>query len=264
LKLCADLREALPHLLRHAQPVATAPWRTYLAAAAQARPLRAASTNRLTGPEAITQLSLHLPESAIITTGVGQHQMWAMQYLKPRRARGFLSSAGFGTMGFGLPAAIGAKRAFPSATVIDIDGDGSLNMTINELSTCHRHRVAVKVFVVNNQWLGMVRQWQDMIYAGNRVASALHDPLEIMAPLEGGSPYPDFLSIARGYRIRAERVSQRSDLSEALTSFLTDPHEPYLLDVMVERESNVLPMMPSGKGYRDTIFRDSDADADET
>jgi len=264
VKLCADLREAVPLLLRHAKPLSTALWREYLASAAQARPLQAPSTNRLTGPEAITALSLSLPKEAIVTTGVGQHQMWAMQHLKPRKARGFLTSSGFGTMGFGLPAAIGAKNAFPRATVIDIDGDGSLNMTINELGTCHRHRIAVKVFVVNNQWLGMVRQWQDMIYAGNRVASALNDPLEIMAPPESRNPYPDFLSIARGYRIRAERVSALSELPRALTCFLNDPDEPYLLDVMVERESNVFPMIPSGKGYRDTIFREADAALDET
>jgi acetolactate synthase I/II/III large subunit len=264
LGVCADLREAFPQLLRIAKPVATEGWLAYLAAAAQARPLQAASTPRLTGPQAIATLSGRLPDDVIVTTGVGQHQMWAMQYLKPRKPRGFLSSSGFGTMGFGLPAAIGAKRGVPEATVVDIDGDGSLNMTINELSTCHRHGLGVKVFVVNNQWLGMVRQWQDMIYAGNRVASALSDPLELLGSSGGRAPYPDFLAIAAGYRVRSERVVQLTELPEALTRFLADPNEPYLLDIMVDRESNVLPMIPSGKGYRDTVFKNLGAGIYET
>src|SRR6202034_3090645 len=118
--------------------------------------------------------------------------------------------------------------------------------------TCRRHGLGVKVFVVNNQWLGMVRQWQDMIYGGNRVASALHDPWDVDTPYDNMSPYPDFLAIASGYRIRAERVTRLSELYEALRRLLADGDEPYLLDVMVERVSNVLPMIPSGKGYRDT------------
>ncbi|MBU6492353.1 MAG: acetolactate synthase, large subunit, biosynthetic type, partial [Burkholderiales bacterium] len=186
-------------------------------------------------------------------TGVGQHQMWAMQYLRTRQARTFLSSAGFGTMGFGLPAALGAKAALPQVPVIDIDGDGSLNMTINELSTCRRYGLGVKVFVVNNQWLGMVRQWQDMIYQGNRVLSALGDGERGAKPL-GNAPYPDFLAIAAGYGVAAERVERAEDLPAALERMLADPNQPYLLDVMVAREDNVFPMIPAGKSYRDVIF----------
>ena len=127
-------------------------------------------------------------------------------------------------------------------------------MTINKLGTCRRHELGVKVFVVNNQWLGMVRQWQDMIYAGNRVASALHDPLGAVGPAGNAAPYPDFVAIARGYRIAAERVARADQLPAALARLLADPGEPFLLDVVVERELNVLPMVPAGRSYRETVF----------
>ncbi|APR95128.1 acetolactate synthase [Pandoraea thiooxydans] len=250
----ADLRAALPQLLALAKPLETAPWLRYLRSVAEARPLQAVKAGeRLSGPQAIAMLAERLPAEAVVATGVGQHQMWAMQYLRARQARTFLSSAGFGTMGFGLPAALGAKAALPQVPVIDIDGDGSLNMTINELSTCRRYRLGVKIFVVNNQWLGMVRQWQDMIYQGNRVLSALGDD-ERGARSLGSAPYPDFLAIAAGYGVAAERVERAEDLPAALERMLADPNQPYLLDVMVEREDNVFPMIPAGKSYRDVIF----------
>ena len=247
----ADLRRALPQLLTIARPIDTTEWRAYLKRAAGEHPLAAQQVSvNLTGIYALNRLAKVLSPETIITTGVGQHQMWAMQHLRPHNERTFLSSSGFGTMGFGLPAAIGAKIAVPRSTVVDVDGDGSLNMTINELSTCRRHRVGVKVFVINNQWLGMVRQWQDLIYAGNRVASSLQDVTDDSTI----GPYPDFLAIAGGYRIRAERVDRVEDLDSAITRMLADPDEPFLLDVIVNRESNVFPMIPSGKTYRDVIF----------
>ena len=243
----ADLRVALGQLLSIARPLDTDPWLSYLRGIDLRRPLRSLPDDgRLSGSRAISLLADRLPADAVVTTGVGQHQMWAMQHLRPTHSRCFLSSSGFGTMGFGLPAAIGAKKALAHATVVDIDGDGSLNMTINELSTCRRHGLAVKIFVVNNQWLGMVRQWQDMIYAGNRVASSL--------AAGGASPYPDFPTIAKGYGIRAERVSTLGALPAGIERMLRDPDEPYLLDVIVEREDNVFPMIPAGKTYRDVMF----------
>jgi acetolactate synthase-1/2/3 large subunit len=256
LGLSADLRDALPALLSIAGKLDSGAWRDYLALAAAEHPLipPAVGDDRLTGPRVIARLDAALPPGAIVTTGVGQHQMWAMQHLKPRAARHFLSSAGFGTMGFGLPAAIGAKKAKPGALVIDVDGDGSLNMTINELSTCRRYRLGVKVLVVNNQWLGMVRQWQDMIYGANRVVSGLGDPLSEVRPQDVSGPYPDFLAIAAGYRVAASRVTKPEELDASLARLLADPDEPYLLDVIVAQESDVVPMIPSGKSYRDVIF----------
>jgi acetolactate synthase-1/2/3 large subunit len=266
LGIPADLRVALAQLLKIAVPLASADWRAYLAASARARPLvpSAGNDERLTGPQAIALLAEQLPTGSVITTGVGQHQMWAMQFMAPKNPRGFLSSAGFGTMGFGLPAAIGAKTAQPERFVVDIDGDGSLNMTINELSTCHRHRLGVKIFVINNQCLGMVRQWQDLIYEGNRVVSSLHDPLVGEPPAPEETPYPDFLAIAAGYRIEAMRVRTLVELKAGIARLLLDPQEPFLLDVMVERETDVFPMIPAGETYRDTVFSRNGAAIAET
>ena len=160
-------------------------------------------------------------------------------------------------MGFGLPAAIGAKVACPDRLVIDIDGDGSLNMTIHELSTCYRYQLGVKIVVINNQWLGMVRQWQDMIYKRHRAESALSDPVTDVKGPSGLDVYPDFISIAAGYKVRAERVTNKSDLAEAYRRLLADPDEPYLLDVVVASEENVYPMIPAGASYRDIIMADS-------
>jgi acetolactate synthase-1/2/3 large subunit len=186
--------------------------------------------------------------------------MWAMQHYRSRRTRSFLSSSGFGTMGYGLPAAIGAKVACPDRMVIDIDGDGSLNMTVQELATCRRERIGVKIVIINNQWLGMVRQWQDMIYAGHRAGSSMADPMAVKAAGEEGI-YPDFPTVAAGYRIRAERVNRPDELRAAFERMLADPNEPYLLDVIVAAEENVYPMIPAGGTYRDIILSDADLPA---
>jgi acetolactate synthase-1/2/3 large subunit len=195
---------------------------------------------------------------ALVTLGVGQHQMWAMQHYRIRRQRSFLSSSGFGTMGFGLPAAIGAKVGCPNRLVVDIDGDGSLNMTIHELSTCHRYGLGVKIVVINNQWLGMVRQWQDMIYNGRRAESSLGDPTTAVKLAGDTEIYPDFPAIARGYRVKAERVLARNELPAAYERMLADPDEPYLVDIIVRPEENVYPMIPAGATYKDIIMSDND------
>jgi acetolactate synthase-1/2/3 large subunit len=184
--------------------------------------------------------------------------MWAMQHYRSERTRSFLSSSGFGTMGYGLPAAIGAKVANPDRQVIDIDGDGSLNMTIHELSTCRRYGIGVKIVVINNQWLGMVRQWQDMIYDGHRSCTDLSDPMSEVKARDEEEVYPDFLAIAQGYRVKAERISAPEQLAAAFTRMLADPGEPYLLDVIVDKEANVYPMIPAGATYRDIIMDDED------
>jgi acetolactate synthase-1/2/3 large subunit len=177
-----------------------------------------------------------------------------MQYYLATRTRSFLSSSGFGTMGYGLPAAIGAKVACPERQVFDIDGDGSLNMTIHELSTCHRYGIGVKVVVINNQWLGMVRQWQDMIYGGHRACTDLSDPMMTVKRQDDIDVYPDFVALARGYRVSAERVTDKTQLAEAFTRLLADPDEPYLLDVIVAANENVYPMISAGASYREIIM----------
>lgn len=258
LPICADLRQALQQLVDAAQAGDYTEWVRYVTDLKEHYPLAVADDPQLTPQYAISLLSHVTGGNALVTLGVGQHQMWAMQHYQARRPRSFLSSSGFGTMGFGLPAAIGAKTGCPDRLVIDIDGDGSLNMTIHELSTCHRYGVGVKVVVINNQWLGMVRQWQDMIYQGRRADSSLGDPTTAVKRVGETDVYPDFLQIAQGYRVKAERVSRKEELCAAYERMLADPNEPYLLDILVRPEENVYPMIPAGATYKDIIMSEDD------
>jgi acetolactate synthase-1/2/3 large subunit len=258
LPICADLRQALRQLVEAVQPGDYTDWVSYVTDLKEQYPLQVTDNHELTPQYAIALLSHMTEGNALVTLGVGQHQMWAMQHYRVCQPRSFLSSSGFGTMGFGLPAAIGAKIGCPERMVIDIDGDGSLNMTIHELSTCHRYGVGVKVVVINNQWLGMVRQWQDMIYKGRRAESSLADPTTAVKRSGEADIYPDFLAIAHGYRIRAERVWRKEELRTAYERMLADSDEPYLLDIIVRPEENVYPMIPAGATYKDIIMSDDD------
>jgi len=253
LPICADVAVALAQLSDRTIPGDYRAWVEYVASLREQFPYRIPQSSAIKPQHAIRLLSDMTRGEAIITLGVGQHQMWAMQHYRSSRPRSFLSSSGFGTMGYGLPAAIGAKVGCPDRMVIDIDGDGSLNMTVHELATCHRYEIGVKIVVINNQWLGMVRQWQDMIYDGHRAASGMSDPLMATKPSGETDIYPDFVTIAAGYRVRAERVTQRDLLPDAYVRLLADPNEPYLLDVIVDADENVYPMIPAGGSYLDII-----------
>ena len=209
---------------------------------------------------AIAELSrLTAKRDTIVTVGVGQHQMWAAQFYKFRRPRTWLSSSGLGTMGFGLPAAMGAKVAHPASLVIDIDGDGSILMNIQEFATCHCENIGVKVLLLNNQHLGMVVQWEDRFFKGNRAHTYLGPVGNPEASGQGNgispeSRYPDFVSIARGFGWQAETVVRKGDLEAALTRLIDAPG-PALLDVQVPYQEHVLPMIPSGGTVRDLIKR---------
>ena len=254
LPICADIKPALEQLIGCAECKEHGDWLAYVSGLRERYPFEVPERTSISPQYAIRLLSDLTDGEAIVSLGVGQHQMWAMQHYRSKRTRSFLSSSGFGTMGYGLPAAIGAKVACPDRQVIDIDGDGSLNMTIHELATCRRYGVGVKVVVINNQWLGMVRQWQDMIYDGHRAESGMADPMAVKAADEA-DVYPDFPTIAAGYRVKAERVTRSEDLAAAYARMLADPAEPYLLDVIVEAEENVYPMIPAGGSYRDIIMK---------
>jgi acetolactate synthase-1/2/3 large subunit len=180
-----------------------------------------------------------------VATGVGQHQMWAAQYFRINQPRTWLTSGGLGAMGFGLPAALGAQAAHPDKLVVDIDGDGSFLMNIQELATAFTEKLPVKVLLLNNQHLGMVVQWEDRFHGGNRGHTYLgagHDQ----------APYPDFVTLARGFRCGTRRIEDKKDVDAALEEMI-DSNGPYVLDVMVPYQEHVLPMIPSGMTVRDII-----------
>jgi acetolactate synthase-1/2/3 large subunit len=184
-------------------------------------------------------------DETVVTTGVGQHQMWAAQYWHFNTPRNWFTSGGLGAMGFGLPGAIGAQAAHPFKTVIDIDGDGSFLMNVQELACAFVEKLPVKVLLLNNQHLGMVVQWEDRFYKSNRAHTYLG-----AGPDE--EPYPDFVTIARGFRCGARRVEDKKDLDGALEEML-DSKGPYVLDVLVPYQEHVLPMIPSGMTVKDII-----------
>ncbi|KAJ4825125.1 hypothetical protein Tsubulata_041330 [Turnera subulata] len=184
--------------------------------------------------------------NAIISTGVGQHQMWAAQFYKYRRPRQWLTSGGLGAMGFGLPAAIGAAVANPGAVVVDIDGDGSFIMNVQELATISVEKLPVKILLLNNQHLGMVVQWEDRFYKANRAHTYLGDPSN------ESEIFPNMLKFAEACGIPAARVTRKEDVRRAIQTMLDTPG-PYLLDVIVPHQEHVLPMIPSGGTLKDVI-----------
>ena len=190
----------------------------------------------LTMGEVIAEINKASDHKAIIVTDVGQHQMVACRYAKFRQSKSNITSGGLGTMGFALPAAIGAKMGAMDREVVAIAGDGGYQMTIQELGTIFQTRTPVKIVVLNNDFLGMVRQWQELFF-DKRYASTI-------------MTNPDFVKIAEGYHIKARRVTERSELAEAVTEMI-DSKDAYFLEVKVEKEDNVFPMIPSGASVSD-------------
>ena len=186
---------------------------------------------------------------AVLTTGVGQHQMWTAQFYTFTKPRTFISSLGLATMGFGLPAAIGAQFALPGQLVIDIDGDGSFLMTCHELCTIGREGLPVKVLLLNNHHLGMVRQWQEDFYAQNYCATYLGKKKDM--------DYPNYASIAEGFGIPSKRITNPADLPKAMEEMIAF-NGPYVLEVMVDPTEKVLPIMPPGSGWKDVVYKSSD------
>ena len=184
----------------------------------------------------IEQIGEATRNGAIIATGVGQHQMWAAQFYRWRYPRQVITSGGLGTMGFGLPAAIGAAFGRPDRTVIDIDGDGSFAMTLMELSTAVEHQVPVKVVILNNHFQGMVRQWQELFYQKRYVASVMKNP--------------DFARIADAFGAKGLSVSQKDQVRDAVEEMLRT-EGPVVLDVHVDPDENVYPMVAAGKSLHE-------------
>jgi acetolactate synthase I/II/III large subunit len=190
----------------------------------------------LTMSEVLAGINKETKGEAVIVSDVGQHQMIAWRYAKFNKTRSNITSGGLGTMGFALPAAIGAKMGAPDREVIAIIGDGGYQMTIQELGTILQTKAAVKIVVLNNSFLGMVRQWQELFFDRRYASTVMTNP--------------DFVKIAEGYSIEANRVSKREDLAAAIKK-MTDSKEAYFLEVVIEPESNVFPMIPTGASVSD-------------
>jgi acetolactate synthase-1/2/3 large subunit len=260
LPIHADVRHSLQELLRMLDEEGAkgtlrgpryAEWIKQIEEWREAEPLRYADREDAIMPQyAIERLWQivrdrgHLDDT-IITTGVGQHQMWAAQYFHFNQPRHWLTSGGLGSMGFGLPSALGAQAAHPDKTVVDIDGDGSFLMNIQELACAFCEKLPVKVFLLNNQHLGMVVQWEDRFHEGNRAHTYLGAGFD-------QEPYPDFVAMAKSFRCNARRITEKNEVEEGIEEML-DSNGPYVLDIMVPHQEHVLPMIPGGKTVRDII-----------
>ncbi len=185
----------------------------------------------LTMGEVVAQINDASGHEAVIVTDVGQHQMVTCRYAKFKESKSNITSGGLGTMGFALPAAIGAKMGALNRQVVAVIGDGGYQMTIQELATIYQNKLAVKIVVLNNDFLGMVRQWQELFFESRYASTVMVNP--------------DFVKIAEGYYIKARRVEKREDLAEAVSEMMAS-EEAYFLEVRVEKEGNVFPMIPSG------------------
>jgi acetolactate synthase-1/2/3 large subunit len=241
IPIVGDLKAVLKEIIKYVKPKDLRDWHERIREWKEEYPL---SYSREGGikPQYIIETLYELTKGdAIIATGVGQHQMWVAQFYKFTKPRTLISSGGLGTMGFGLPAGIGAKVGVPDMPVIVIDGDGSFQMTMTELGTVAGHGIPVKVMIINNSYLGMVRQWQQLFYNRRYSASKLRGT-------------PDFLKIAEAYGIKGLRVSRWEEVKPAIERALYE-EGPFLIDFIVEPEENVFPMVPAGSALSEVMTK---------
>lgn len=228
--ITTDLKLVLPRL---AMPLSIDHWREHCAAMAREYAFRYDHPGQaIYAPALLKQLSARLPESSVVACDVGQHQMWVAQHMRFTSPRNHLSSAGLGTMGFGLPAAIGAKMSRPEDEVVLVSGDGSFMMNVQELGTIRRAQLKVKMVLLDNQRLGMVRQWQELFFDGRYSETILSDN-------------PDFVALAAAFGIPGETITCKEQIAGALDRLLAS-ESAYLLHVAISEEENVWPLVPPG------------------
>jgi acetolactate synthase-1/2/3 large subunit len=259
LTIVSDVKYALGRLNEliagaRFSPPDTSAWKAQIATWKRDHPFSYEPSRHIQPQEAVEALYQLTKGDAIITTGVGQHQMWAAQFYRFNEPRRYISSLGLGAMGFGYPAALGAKVAMPHKQVIDIDGDGSFAMNIQELATAHIEKIAAKAMILNNQHLGMVVQWEDRFYGSVRGNTILGDESNVGSPDNPDALYPDFVKIAEGFGVRGRRVIKKSELRDAIQEML-DCDGPFVLDVIVPYTEHVLPMIPAGKTVKDMLLK---------
>ena len=259
LPIVSDVKYALGRLneliaASNFSPPDTAPWHAQISAWKKGHPFSFEHSRHIQPQEAVKALYELTKGEAIIVTGVGQHQMWAAQFYRFNEPRRYISSLGLGAMGFGYPAALGAKVACPDRQVIDIDGDGSFAMNIQELATAHIEKIAAKAMILNNQHLGMVVQWEDRFYGSVRGNTVLGDARNVGSPANPAALYPDFVKIAQGFGVKGRRVIKKGELRAAIQEML-DYDGPFVLDVVVPYTEHVLPMIPAGKGVKEMLLK---------
>ena len=232
-----DARHSLELMLEHLEPRDRKEWFAQISAWKKRYPFKYADDSDKAKPQyVIEELHRLTKGEAIITTGVGQHQMWAAQFYRWRYPRQMITSGGLGTMGYGLPSAIGAQLGSPGKLVIDIDGDASFLMTCYELATMAEYNIPVKAAILNNDFQGMVKQWQDLFYQRRYSQSAMRNP--------------DFAKMAESYGVRGIRCERKQDVTRTIEQMLAHPG-PVVVDFVVEPNEHVYPMVPSGKGLHE-------------
>ncbi|RKY09622.1 MAG: biosynthetic-type acetolactate synthase large subunit [Planctomycetota bacterium] len=233
IPVVGDAKMILSELAKEVEYRQRAEWFAKIAEWKAKYPLRYDTGTETIKPQyVIEEVHRQTEGDATIVTGVGQHQMWTAQFYKFNRARQFISSGGLGTMGFGLPAAIGAQIALPGQLVVDIDGDSSFNMTLGELATAVQYELPVKVCIMNNGYMGMVRQWQELFYGKRYSCSSLKNP--------------DYATVARAFGAVGITVDKKKDVAGAIEKMLAET-KPCVVDFRIDREENVWPMVAAGK-----------------
>jgi acetolactate synthase I/II/III large subunit len=229
--IVGDARSVLADINKELTPKDRAPWLAQVRRWREEHPLTVRECRDLLPQYVIQKIYQVTAGQSLVVTGVGQHQMWTAQHWVYERPRSLITAGGLGTMGFGLPAAIGAKIGCPGETVWCIDGDGSFQMTLQELATVVQEGLDLKIAIINNGYLGMVRQWQGLFYSRRYVAT----------PLSG----PDFVKLADAYGIPGLKVTRMEGVVPALERAMEE-RGPFLIDFVVEPEENVYPMVPPG------------------